>query len=257
MSGLLAAATTAYQAYKTGSGLLSKFGIGDSGPNIAKKFSKRVGCTILQKDKAQAQALLARGVNPCTGQATGPSPVPTATQSLLGRVTTGLRTLEDVIGPRPGDLGFDIPSKDILQIPAGAPYVSGSIIPPGGTMSLLTTAMSGAGALTRLASGGRGLIRTTTGRISSILLPSGVKYSRRKAASLLKRVGLEVGAAALGITLVEAAELLLADAQAPRRRRGITAANLRNAKRVNCAIRRMHADLGLAKTAPRRRTSCR
>lgn len=251
---LLAAAGTALSLAKTGSSLLSKFGIGDSGPNIAKKFSKRVGCTILQKDKAQAEALIARGINPCTGQASGGGPVPTNVQSTMERVAGGLRTVADVIGPRPGDLGYDIPGKEILQIPAGAPYVSGSIIPPGGPMSLLTTSMSSVGALARTAGG---LLRTSTGRISSIVLPSGVKYSRRKAATLLKRVGLEVGAAALGISLVQAAELLLADAQAPRRRRGISAANLRNAKRVNCAIRRMHADLGLSKTAPRRRTSCR
>ena len=100
-----------------------------------------------------------------------------------------------------------------------------------------------------------GIIRTVTGRISSIVLPSGQKYSAKKAAQLIRQVGLQAAAAALGIGIVEVAELLLTT-QRTRRRRGITYAQLRNAKRVSCTISRMARDLGV-KPAPARRGSCR
>jgi len=110
---------------------------------------------------------------------------------------------------------------------------------------------------------GRGIARTATGRISSIVLASGQRFSRKSAAALIRKVGLEAAAVALGIGVVEAAEILLADSQAQARRRrgrGITAAQLRNAKRVNCTVKRMAADLGCGVRATptrRRKTSCR
>ena len=103
-----------------------------------------------------------------------------------------------------------------------------------------------------------GIWRTVTGRISSITLASGQKFSARRAAQLIKRVGFQAAAAALGVGIAELAELLLQDAQTAsrRRRKGITYAQLRNAKRVSCTISRMARDLGV-KPAPARRGSCR
>ena len=100
-----------------------------------------------------------------------------------------------------------------------------------------------------------GILRTATGRISSIVLPSGQKYSAKRAASLIKSVGLQAAAAALGIGIIEVAELLLSQSR-PRRRRGISYAQLRNAKRVACTVSRMARDLGV-KPATRSRGTCR
>lgn len=125
-------------------------------------------------------------------------------------------------------------------------------------MSLLPAAgMAGIGAIARMG-GGRGLIRTTTGRISRIMLPSGQVFSRKNAAALIRRVGFEAAAIALGITVIEAAELLLTDSQTRRRGKGITAAQLRNAKSTTCRVRNAARTLGIRSTAaPRRRKTCR
>lgn len=130
-------------------------------------------------------------------------------------------------------------------------------------MSLPTIARGVGGALSRIGfGGGAGVVRTTTGRISSVVLASGQRFSRKRAAALIRRFGFEVATVALGIGAVELAEILLADSEAQARRRrgrGISAAQLRNAKRVNCQVKRMAADLGVRSTtrcAPRRKT-CR
>lgn len=115
--------------------------------------------------------------------------------------------------------------------------------------------MAGTSLLPTIARAAYGLIRGTTGKILKVVLPSGKTVTRRKAAQLIKRVGLEAGALALGIGVVEAAQLLLDDQASPRRRRGITGAQLANARRVVCTINRMHKSLGCSTT--RRRTSCR
>lgn len=115
--------------------------------------------------------------------------------------------------------------------------------------------ISGGRAIVRYAPG---ILRTVTGRISSIVLPSGQKYSAKRAASLIKSVGLQAAAAALGVGVVEVAEILLSQTGpgARRRRRGISYAQLRNAKRVACTISRMARDLNV-KPATRSRGTCR
>lgn len=102
----------------------------------------------------------------------------------------------------------------------------------------------------------RGLMRTSTGRISAIVLGSGQKFSRKKAAALIRKVGFEVAATALGISLYEAAELLLTDTKT-RRRRGITAAQVANARRTSCMVARLARDLGVKPAPARRARSCR
>lgn len=103
---------------------------------------------------------------------------------------------------------------------------------------------------------GAGILRTTTGKISSVVLASGQKISRKKAASFIKRFGFEAGAAALGITAIEAAQLLLDDAQTPRRRRGLTYKQIQSARRTACMVSKMARDLNV-KPAPRRTGTCR
>jgi len=105
--------------------------------------------------------------------------------------------------------------------------------------------------------GGRGLIRTTTGRVSGIVLASGQRFSRKEAAALIRRVGFEAAAIALGIGVIEAAEILLADSKSRRRGRGITAAQVRNARRTTCMVSRLARDLGVKAAPVRRKTTCR
>lgn len=101
------------------------------------------------------------------------------------------------------------------------------------------------------------LVRTTTGLISKIILPSGAAFSRKNAAALIRRVGFEAAAVALGISLVEAAEILLQDSKRRGRRKGITAANIRNARRTACMVSRMARDLNVKPAPARRARSCR
>lgn len=135
----------------------------------------------------------------------------------------------------------------------------GGFVPPGGQglVPAIAAAGAAAGALVVRSVGGGAIKRTATGLISSITTSAGRKVTRKNAANLVKRVGLEVGALALGITAIEAAELLLQDSQTKRRRKGITGAQLATAKRVNCTVKRMAADLGVKAAPVRRRAACR
>ena len=73
-----------------------------------------------------------------------------------------------------------------------------------------------------------GLIRTATGRVRGVRLPSGQFVTRRKMLKLARDVGIAAAAAALGITVAEMAEAV---ATAPvRRRRGISAADVRRTR---------------------------
>jgi len=200
-------------------------------------------------------------------------------QRALAQFTTGLtkqveqklapldRPLDPVIFPNATPQTTER-MRQVIRAPASPPP---RLPPPTSRigspkMSALSLSMSGLPAIAgRIGAGmaGRGIARTATGRISSIVLASGQRFSRKSAAALIRKVGLEAAAVALGIGVVEAAEILLADSQAQARRRrgrGITAAQLRNAKRVNCTVKRMAADLGCGVRATptrRRKTSCR
>lgn len=157
----------------------------------------------------------------------------------------------------PGAISGRRPTPDFSVFDAGraTPAVNTQMARAGLFPSALPTVMrAGAGVVV-------GIIRTARGAISRIVLPSGQSFSRKKAAALIKRVGFEAAAIALGITVFEAAEILLAETTGRRRRRGITGAQLASAKRVNCTIKRMAADLGcgIKATPPRRRraAACR
>ena len=273
---------------KQGSNLFGKLFGGNGGPNIARSLSKQVGFTVLQSDASAVRARLAAGLDPRTGRPVsnrtaiadqnvsssgifqfaknlikgsassfisakdvhlGTSTPATGTPPPLVRsiLTQALPTISEKILKTPVQPRRDIPMRKMVP----------PTPPGGGNVSLQTIpAMGSIGAVARM--GGRGLMRTTTGRISRILLPSGQAFSRKDAASLIRRVGFEAAAIALGITIVEAAEILLTDSKSRRRGRGITAAQVRNARRTTCAVARLARDLGV-KAAPvrRRKTSCR
>jgi len=80
--------------------------------------------------------------------------------------------------------------------------------------------------------------------------------SRKKVVAIVKAVGIEAAAVALGVGAVEVAQMVAADASSKtgRRRRGITASDLRRTKSTIGKINRMHAQLAcLAKTSPKTR----
>lgn len=271
------------------------FGGGNGGPNIARSLSKQVGFTVLQSDAAAVRARLAAGLDPRSGapvsnrvglstpflgggglsgfvsgllKSVAPPVLQPAIPFVAKRVSEGLPSIESIIN-RPA---VGVPPPIALPPPVSLPSIGQDILrtvalprrqpvspPGGGNVSLIPAAggLAGIGSIARM--GGRGLLRTSTGRISRIMLPSGQTFSRKNAASLIRRVGFEAAALALGITAIEAAELLLTDSQTRRRGKGITAAQLRNAKSTTCRVRSAARVLGIKSTAaPRRRKpTCR
>lgn len=261
---------------------------GNGGPNIARSLSKQVGFTVLQSDAATVRARLASGLDPRTGQAVSDRvalsrPPQVNAKGIFGQIIgAGLSTLKsgftgkqvgsfdpviDAIINRPAT---GAPPPIVLPNPVKLPTISPKIFktpalprrqpvtpPGGGNVSLIPAAggMAGIGAIARM--GGRGLMRTTTGRISKIMLPSGQVFSRKNAASLIRRVGFEAAAVALGITAIEAAEILLADSQTRRRGKGITAAQVRNARSTTRRVACLARDLGIKAAPVRRRKTCR
>lgn len=269
-------------------------GLFGGGPNIAKSLSKQVGFEVRQSDAASVRARLAAGLDPRTGipttnrvalakpptfnvrslvgglisrigESTGFSVPAPVSAFVAKRVSEGLPSIESIINRPATGRAPPISLPPLVNLPAASRAVLRTpalprrqMIPPGGgsNVSLLSASMASVGAVARL--GGRGLMRTTTGRISRIVLPSGQTFSRKNAASLIRRVGFEAAAVALGITLIEAAELLLADSQTRRRGKGITAAQLRNAKSTTCRVRSAARVLGIKSlAAPRRKATCR
>ena len=279
--------TGIFSAIATGARTFLPDLFGGGGPNIARSLSKQVGFQVLQSDASSVRARLAAGLDPRTGrpvsnrtvlaqpgakQGTGFSftglfknLLASGAQQIVAAAPAPIRAiaapvvsqlLPGEVGIRRGGLpaGFPVPSIQTLRTPA---LPRRQMVPPGGGgVSLLPAAgMASVGAIARM--GAHGLVRTSTGRISRIVLPSGQSFSRKQAASLIRRVGFEAAAIALGIGIVEAAELLLTDAKSRSRGRGITAAQVRNARRTTCAVARLARDLGVKAAPVRRRKTCR
>ena len=213
---------------------------GNGGPNLAKSFSRRLGlpCVVRDDQKDWVMSMRARGATPqeMCAAAMGTEPV---------------FTVEDVI------------KKHLPPVPPGGieAIVKEEVIPgivgaiTGGTMSAVTT---GGQLATRFVGGAMrrapGVYRTTTGKLSSVVLNSGKSMSVRDIASFIRFVGdIALAASILGISMQDAADAVT---RKRRRRRGISAANLATAKRVICQVNRMAKDLN-CKPTTRRRTSCR
>jgi hypothetical protein len=197
---------------------------GNGGQNIANQLSKQVGCQILQSDAAGARAQIARGVNPCTGLPTNGARVP------------------GILDPRFGLPPGAIPGSSPIPV-FDAPLVTG----PGGAQvppSVLA--------------GGSALEFTATGLIRNVIV-NGRRISRRNAAAFIRKAGMEVGARGLGLTLQQAAQVVLQQSTRPRRRRGISGAQITQAKRVISTIASMSKSLGCTtRRAPaRRKPTCR
>lgn len=228
-------------AISTGLGFASQYlgNGGGSDVNLARKFSAQ--CGIQPPVEQQVAKFAKQTANPC------------ATARSMVHGGEGIYQQARVPPPPPPDPRMAIiktpvptamPGGSSMSLVAGGPSFGG--LPIGGMAGLIPTI-------------GRvivGVIRSKTGKITSVVTAAGKKVSRKNAVKLAKDVGIGVAAATLGISAVEVAEMVLDEASKPRRRRGITARDLSNARRVNCAIARYSRDLGI-KPAVRRRTSCR
>ena len=101
-----------------------------------------------------------------------------------------------------------------------------------------------------------GVVRTLAGKARGVRLPNGRFINRRSVVSIAKRIGIDAAAVGLFITAAEVAELIVEDAAAPRRVRGITGADIRATRRTLGKIRSIERQLsGLCppRRAPARR----
>lgn len=108
--------------------------------------------------------------------------------------------------------------------------------------------LTGAGAVV---AAGAGLLRSAAGRIVGFMV-GGRRISRKQGVALAKKVGLEAGAAALGVSAVELAQAVLEEEASGggRRGRGVTAAQLRTTRRTMRVVSRMHSQIqGYARSA--------
>lgn len=229
------------------------------GINIANKLSKQVGCTIAQSDANQARALLAKGINPCTGTSTRDIGIPDQTFSVPTQTTPVVKTS--------GPIGQSPPIAPIFNVNLSAPFdreAAGFGLPPGFPTPSLNVlkapalprgqAMSAFGAIPSTGMAAIGQIAGLAGRVAISAA------NKRKILRVVKAVGIQTAATVLGLELATVAQVV---ANPPRRRRkGITGAQLANAKRVNRAVLCMANDLksscgAPARRAPRRKTTCR
>lgn len=130
-----------------------------------------------------------------------------------------------------------------MALPIGAPQLGGILPAIGGTLGRILPGAAGlVGGAVRAAAG---LVRTAAGKIRGVVLASGRFVSSRKAALLAKRVGIDAAAAALGVSAVELAEMVLAEQERAgrRRSRGVSAADLRRTRRTIGTIERMHRQI--------------
>lgn len=99
------------------------------------------------------------------------------------------------------------------------------------------------GSVMRAGSAAVGVIRSVGGRILGVMLPSGMRVSRKAAVQLAKSMGITAAATALGIGAADLAEMVLQDAGKRGRGRGVTGAQLRITRRTMRTVERMHRQI--------------
>lgn len=229
-------------------------GNGDSGPRVdpvtgidmANKLSAECGFPITQSQANYAKAaaggdrrLACELLRPAGGIA---ATAPVATPPIRPTVMSG-GSMVDASVLRTPALQPGGPSMSTAFGPA--PFIGGVI----GGMSSIGGAVARLGTIA-------GIVRGASGKILRVVLPTGRVVSRKNAVKLAKQVGIATAATVLGISAVDVAQMVLDESSTRRRRRGITARDLQNARRVACTVSRMARDLNV-KPAVRRRTSCR
>lgn len=74
-----------------------------------------------------------------------------------------------------------------------------------------------------------GKVFSQTGKLIGVVV-NGKRFNRKAVVATAKRLGLEATAVALGLTVVEVAQMIAEDAATPRRRRGITASQIKTTR---------------------------
>jgi len=223
------------------------------GVNIAKSLSKQVGCTIAQSNANQARAMLAKGINPCTGVASGATGVPTQNTQIptmpqptirTSGPATPAQTLNFNLAPFDREAagfglppGYPTPSINVLKTPALP-----RSMPVSANFALPTAGMAAIGQIAGLA-----------GRVGFSAA------NKRRIIRVVREVGIQGAAVALGLQLADVAQVV---ANPPKRRRkGISGAQLANAKRVNravmCMAKQLQSSCGPVRRASPRKSTCR
>lgn len=220
------------------------------GVNIANRLSKQVGCTIAQSNADQARALLAKGIDPCTGAAKATSGFPDSAFNIPAKAQPTVKTSGPIGAIPPVGNTFNLNLAPFDREAAGFGLPPGYPIP---SMNVLktpalprSTQMSAFGAIPSTGMAAIGQIAGLAGRVAISAA------NKRKILRLVRAVGIQTAATILGLELATVAQVV---ANPPRRRRkGITGAQLANAKRVNRAVLCMANDLKSSCGAPTRRT---
>lgn len=188
------------------------------------------------------------------------APVVSTVAPFFGPVGMGVGAIAGALAGRNGNGGVPAPAASSFALPGGAmtsfqgptglpmglpvgfpgaPQLGGILPSLGRALPLVGGLLGGA------ARAAAGLVRTAAGRIRGVVLASGRFVSSRKASLLARRVGIDAAAAALGISAVELAEMVLAEEETRGRRRGrgISAADLRRTRRTIGKIARAHAQI--------------
>lgn len=98
---------------------------------------------------------------------------------------------------------------------------------------------------------GAGRLFSKAGRFLGITTASGKVIRRKQIVAAAKKFGLEATAAATGLTIVELSQLVIEETGKPRRARGITGSQLRNASSTIRRMKRFNQLIGL-NCGPRR-----
>lgn len=151
-----------------------------------------------------------------------------------------------------GDAGMDLRDmfrsvvasfNDSPATTMAAAAMPGAAFPQLAMGAMPTLGRIGAGMLTA-GSAAVGVLRSVGGKILGVMLPSGVKVSRKAVVSLAKTMGIQGAATALGIGAVELAEMVMQESGGRRGRgRGVSAAQLRTTRRTMRTVERMHKQI--------------
>ena len=182
---------------------------------------------------------LLSGLAPVIGAAFGP------TGAIIGGQVGGIITAAagaPSVAPRVRANGAMVPQEAIVGVAPRVPVAPSTAVAP----------MVTGGALVPLATGARGLI-------AALLAKAGLTLGKRVTANgvlaLVREIGLAAAAAALGLELVEIAQIIAAKPR--RRRRGITAAQLATIRKTLRKVATINRTLAEFRPPVRRATGRR
>lgn len=113
---------------------------------------------------------------------------------------------------------------------------------------------SAAGGLMRGMAGGLG---RAFGRGRGLMTAAGQWFTTKKILALVKTVGIEAAAVALGVSAVDLAHIVMSDVGKKRRARGITGRDMRTTNRTINKVERLHCKLAAAYGQASKRTRAR